>query len=73
MLKSDAIEAFGSASAVADALDISASAVGQWGEMVPPLSAARLAAHPKGVESNLKFDPELYADWNKPKKKAQSA
>ena len=51
--------------AVADTLEITPSAVYQWGELVPPLQAARLAALPN---STLKFDPAKYADWNTSKR-----
>lgn len=61
MFTSDAIEHFGSRAAVAETLDISRQAVGQWGELVPPLSAARLALASDGA---LTFDPSLYSDWN---------
>lgn len=37
MTKKQAIEAFGSAKALADALGISEAAVSQWGEQVPEL------------------------------------
>lgn len=61
MFTSDAIEHFGTSAAVAAALDISRQAVGQWGDLVPPLSAARLALASDGA---LIFDPNLYGDWN---------
>lgn len=39
MKKSDAIEHFGSASKLADAINVAPSAVSQWGETIPPLRA----------------------------------
>lgn len=42
MRKSDAIEHFGSATALAEALKISKGAVSQWGETVPEGSAYKL-------------------------------
>lgn len=44
MTKIEAIEAFGSIKAVADALGITIAAVMQWGEFVPPLRAYQLQA-----------------------------
>lgn len=57
MLKTSAIEHFGSASHVAAALGITRSAVQQWPELIPPLSAARLERLTEGA---LKFDPDAY-------------
>jgi len=37
MTKKEAIEAFGSAKALADALGITEAAVSQWGETIPEL------------------------------------
>ncbi len=62
MLKSKAVEHYGSQRAVADALGISESAVAQWKDLVPPLSAAKLAKRSRG---KLKFDPDIYDSWNK--------
>jgi len=64
MLKADAIAYYGSPKAVAEALGITERAVYSWGEMVPPLSAARLWKRTRG---RLKFDPDLYDGWNKHK------
>jgi len=61
MLKSAAVEHFGSQKAIAAVLSISESAVSQWEELVPPLSAAKLAKASDGV---LVFDPDLYESWN---------
>jgi DNA-binding transcriptional regulator YdaS (Cro superfamily) len=61
MFTSDVLSYFGSPSAVAERLGITRQAVGQWKELVPPLSASRLSALSKG---KLKFNPELYTDWN---------
>lgn len=44
MTKNEAIEIFGSASALAKALGISLAAVSQWGEFVPPLRVYQLQA-----------------------------
>lgn len=55
------IQAFGgSKKAVADALEISYSAVSQWDEIVPPHSAIRLAM----IRPDLRYDPGLYKGWN---------
>ena len=67
MFTSDAVAAFGSKVAIAEALEISPSAVSQWGELVPPLSAAKLAKRSRG---KLKFDPDIYDDWNTRKQRA---
>lgn len=61
-----AISHFGSRSKIAELLDISEQAVHQWGEVVPPLQAARLAKRSAG---ELPFDPDEYADWYRPKPK----
>jgi hypothetical protein len=47
--------------AIAEILGITVQAVNQWGELVPPLSAARLA---KKTANKLQFDPDLYHGWN---------
>jgi hypothetical protein len=39
LTKKEAIEAFGSATALAKALGITVQAIGQWGEFVPALRA----------------------------------
>ncbi len=64
MLTSKAIEHYGSEAAVAEALGISRQAVNKWGELVPPLSAARLE---KLSDGKLRFDPDLYDGWNRRK------
>jgi hypothetical protein len=61
MFTEDAVKVFGSKAAIAEVLDCSASAVSQWGELVPPLSAAKLAKRSNG---KLTFDPDRYEDWN---------
>jgi DNA-binding transcriptional regulator YdaS (Cro superfamily) len=61
VLTEEAIRVHGSRKAIAELLEISESAVYQWGEYVPPLSAARLAKRSRG---KLKFDPDVYDDWN---------
>lgn len=57
MKTSDVLQQFGTASAVAETLGITRSAVSQWGEMVPPASAARLEKLSGG---KLVFDPDVY-------------
>lgn len=61
MRTSDVLRAFGGdKKAVAAALGLSLSAVYQWQEMVPPGSAARLAA----MRPDIPYDPEKYRDWD---------
>jgi hypothetical protein len=62
MLTSEAVRVYKTKTAIAEVLDISLSAVCQWEEYVPPLSAMRLAKHSKG---KLKFDSDFYESWNK--------
>jgi len=59
MLKADAIRYFGSVSAVAEALDISVSAVSSWDEVVPEGSAYKLQVVTDGA---LVVRPECYKD-----------
>jgi hypothetical protein len=61
MFTSEALKVYKTRKAIAEALQISESAVYQWDEMVPPLSAAKLAKRSKG---RLKFDPDRYDTWN---------
>lgn len=61
MLTSEALRVYESKTAIADVLGISPSAVSQWGEYVPPLSAMKLAKHSRG---KLRFDPDVYETWN---------
>lgn len=70
MLVSEAVSVYGSKVAIAEALGISPSAVSQWDEMVPPLSAAKLAKRSRG---RLKFDPDRYDDWNQRKQHRKSS
>lgn len=63
MLTSDVIAYFGSKAKTARALGLGKAAVSKWSERVPPLQAARLHRLTRG---KLKFDPEAYANWNKP-------
>jgi transcriptional repressor of cell division inhibition gene dicB len=63
MLTEQVISHFGSATAVAEALKISISAVSQWGERVPPLRAAQIAHLTDG---RIPFDLGEYTGWNKP-------
>lgn len=62
MFTSDAMKVFGSAAEIATVLGISRQAVSQWADLVPPLSAARLA---KASDGKLEFDPDLYDQWNR--------
>jgi hypothetical protein len=57
MRKKDALRAFGSVKAVADALDITPAAVYQWKDLVPPFSAKKLAEIKPDA---LTFDAGLY-------------
>jgi hypothetical protein len=60
MRTEDVIEAYGhNRKAIAEALNISVSAVYQWGEIVPPHSAMRLAL----MRPELAYDPAQYRDW----------
>ncbi len=68
MLTADALAYFGSKKAIADAIGVSPSAVSQWEELVPPLSAAKLE---KASDGRLKFDPDLYDDWNRQEPSSQ--
>ena len=62
MRTSDVVKAFGgSKTAVAEALGISISAVSQWQELVPPLSAMNIAK----LRPDLEFDLSVYEGWNK--------
>jgi hypothetical protein len=67
MLKKVAFEYYGDKRAeavntIAALLDITVQSVYQWGDLVPPVSAARLAKKSRGA---LTFDPDAYARWNK--------
>lgn len=63
MRKSDALEHFESLQALADALDITLSAVSQWGEVIPEGSAYKLQVITGG---KLQVDAVLYR--NRPKR-----
>lgn len=69
MFTKDALRVFKSKKAIADTLGISPTAVSQWDEdgLVPPLSAAKLAKRSRG---KLKFDPDMYDNWNQKKRSA---
>lgn len=54
------IDHFGSRSKVAKTLGLTYQAVHAWGEVVPPLQAARISQITLGA---LPFDPAEYADW----------
>lgn len=58
MKKASALTYFGSASKLARAIGVTRSAVQQWGDLVPPLSAAKLERASNGA---LKFDPDDYS------------
>jgi len=62
MFTSDALQVFKTKTALARAAGVTTQAVSQWKELVPPVSAAKLAAASGG---KLKFDPSLYETWNK--------
>jgi DNA-binding transcriptional regulator YdaS (Cro superfamily) len=60
MRKKDALNVFGSASAIAEELEISLAAVSQWGDeddLIPPAAAHTLA---RKRPDKLRFDPKLY-------------
>lgn len=63
MLTSEALRVYGTRKALAEAASVSLSAAYQWDddELIPPLSAAKLAKRSKG---KLKFDPDRYDGWN---------
>lgn len=62
MFTSDVLAYYkGSRTEIAKALDITPQAVSQWKELVPPLSAAKLA---KLTNGRLKFDPYQYDSHN---------
>lgn len=62
MLTSDVIRYFGSVRSVAEKLGIRRGAVYAWGEMVPPLRAAKLSELSGG---ELPFNPDDYEQWNR--------
>lgn len=72
MLTADVVAYFGSKTAVARELNIGKAAVSKWDEdgRVPPLRAAQL--HRK-THGKLKFNPDDYADWNKPASTGEAA
>lgn len=57
MLKKDVLDHYGTATAIADELDLSVQAICQWGDLVPPAQARRLHELTGGV---LKYDPADY-------------
>ena len=67
MLTQDAVSFFGTKKRIADLLGILPTAVSQWGETVPMISAMRLE---KLAYGNLKVDPERYDERGRPKKNA---
>lgn len=60
MKKTEAIEIFGSEAKLAQALNLSRSAVSQWGDTVPPLRAYQIkeiVAHPNvGADQTATID-----------------
>jgi hypothetical protein len=70
MLSSDAISFYGGRRAVATALGISKSAVYQWADLVPELSAVKLDRLTGG---RLRYDPASYARHKAPKRRAKPA
>lgn len=62
MRKSDALKVYKSNRAIAQTLDISESAVSQWGEIIPPMSAHELAKQSNG---RLSYDPKMYRHFNR--------
>lgn len=72
MLFSDVIKHYGSRAqavkAITEAFNITRAAVYQWGELVPPRRAMELERLTGGA---LRYDPALYVDWNKPKRRAE--
>lgn len=56
MKTSKAIDFYGNAAKLADALNVSRQAISQWGEVVPPLRAYQLERITKG---QLKADEDL--------------
>lgn len=63
MLISEALKVYKTRQAIADAAQVSLSATYQWGDedLIPPLSAAKLAKRSRG---KLTFDPDRYDGWN---------
>lgn len=57
MLKADVMKHFKTCQAVADVLDITRSAVQQWGRVVPQTSAYKLQVFTAG---QLRVEPSLY-------------
>ncbi len=61
MRKTDALRVFKSIRAIAQTLEISDSAVSQWGEIIPPMSAHELAKRSAG---RLSYDPKMYRHFS---------
>lgn len=59
MWTKDALDYYGGASAVADAIGISPSAVSQWGEVIPFYSATQLHLATMG---QISLEPEHYGN-----------
>ena len=67
MRTEDVLAHFGSQKAAADVLGITRAAVGQWGAIVPYISAMRLEAATSGA---LQITPGAYDDKGRPVKEA---
>lgn len=66
MRKADALKVFKSNLAIALVLDISESAVSQWDDIIPPMSAHELAKRSAG---RLTYDPKMYRDCSPRKRR----
>lgn len=67
MRTEDVLAHYGSQTAAAEVLGITRAAVGQWGAIVPYISAMRLEAATSGV---LEITPGAYDDKGRPRKGA---
>lgn len=67
MRTQDAVSFFGAKKRIAELLDMQPSAVSQWGDTVPLVSAMRLEELSYG---NLKVDKGRYDERGRPKKDA---
>lgn len=70
MLKSAVVTHFGSVTKVAEALDITVSAVSLWGDVIPEGRAYQLESITKRA---LKVDPAVYSDKHTSSASAQRA
>ncbi len=67
MLKKDAVEHYGSAQRLADAIMISRQAVAKWGRLVPANYALEIEVDTAGA---VRTKPELYIKQNKERRLA---